>query len=67
MINLATSQNAKVVQNDGYFYGQSPLVYPSPQMSGIGGWDEALSKVQAMVSQISSEEKVSITGGYERA
>lgn len=65
LINPATSQNAKVVQSDTFFYGQSPPVYPSPQMSGTGGWDEALSKAQAMVSQMSLEEKVNITGGYE--
>ncbi|ODM23280.1 hypothetical protein SI65_00869 [Aspergillus cristatus] len=65
LVNLATSQNAKIVQNDTYFYGQSPPVYPSPQMAGNGGWGEALSKAQAMVSQMSLEEKVNITGGYE--
>ncbi|OJJ85358.1 uncharacterized protein ASPGLDRAFT_73965 [Aspergillus glaucus CBS 516.65] len=53
-----------VVKSDTSFYGQSPPVYPSPEMSGIGGWDEALSKAQAMVSQMSLEEKVNITGGY---
>lgn len=65
LVNLATSQSAKVVQSDTFFYGQSPPVYPSPQVSGRGGWDEALSNAQAMVSQMSLEEKVNITGGYE--
>lgn len=64
LVNPAILQNAKVVQSDTSSYSQSSPVYPSPEMSGIGGWDEALSKAQAMVSQMSLEEKVNITGGY---
>ena len=65
--NHATSESDKVVQSDTYFYGQSPAVYPTPEISGIGGWEEALHKAQAMVSQMSLEEKVNLTGGYENS
>lgn len=70
LVHPVVSQNAgkdRVVQNDTYFYGQSPPVYPTPEMSGVGGWDEALSKAQKMVSQMSLEEKVSLTGGYKNS
>lgn len=68
LINPVTAQNAlgsRVIQNDSYFYGQSPPFYPTPQISGIGAWDEALSKARALVSQMSLEEKVHLTGGQE--
>lgn len=68
LINPAVSRNSgndRVVQDDTYFYGQSPPFYPTPEMSGVGGWDEALSKAQNMVSQMSLEEMVSLTGGYK--
>ena len=67
LVNHAISESDKVVQSDTFFYGQSPAVYPTPEMSGIGGWDEALQKAQAMVSQMSLEEKVNLTGGYNNS
>lgn len=66
LVDSATSQNnqgGRVIQNDTYFYGHSPPVYPTPEISGSGGWDEAFSKAQMMVSQMSLEEKVHLTGG----
>lgn len=66
LVNSATSQNnhgGKVIQSDAYFYGQSPPVYPSPEMSGGEEWAEAFSKAQALVSKMSLEEKVHLTGG----
>ena len=66
LVNSAISQNnpeGRVIQNDSYFYGQSPPVYPTPEMTGSGDWHEAFSKAQAFVSQLSLEEKVHLTGG----
>ncbi len=54
-----------VVQSDTFFYGQSPAVYPTPEISGIGDWDEAFSKARAMVDMMTLAEKVNLTGGYE--
>ncbi|KAF3039252.1 hypothetical protein E8E11_004825 [Didymella keratinophila] len=44
-------------------YGTSPLVYPSPQISGAGGWDAALEKAQAFLAQLTTEEKAQIVTG----
>ena len=52
------------VLDDTYFYGQSPPVYPSPEVSGTGEWADAYSKARAFVAQMTLDEKVNITGGY---
>lgn len=44
-------------------YGTSPPVYPSPQISGAGGWDAALEKAQAFLAQLTTEEKAQIVTG----
>lgn len=62
LLNVAIARSA-LVWDDTYFYGQSPPVYPTPNMSGAGSWGHALSKAQHLVSQMSLEEKVSLTGG----
>ncbi|KAH9990071.1 glycoside hydrolase family 3 protein [Xylariaceae sp. FL0662B] len=54
-----------IINNDTTFYGQSPPVYPSPNGTGIGEWADAYSKAQALVSQMTLEEKVNLTGGIE--
>ncbi|KAI0147436.1 glycoside hydrolase superfamily [Xylariaceae sp. FL1272] len=56
-------QVAAQVADDTYFYGQSPPVYPTPNATVTGDWAIAYSKAQALVSQLSLEEKVSLTGG----
>lgn len=55
--------HATILQDDSYFYGQSPPVYPTPNMTGAGGWGHALSKAQDLVARMSLEEKISITAG----
>ncbi|KAI1503492.1 glycoside hydrolase superfamily [Biscogniauxia marginata] len=64
---LATLHNGgmaqSVVTDDTFFYGQSPPVYPSPQGAGLGDWAESYSKAQALVSEMTLEEKVGLTGG----
>lgn len=44
-------------------YGTSPPVYPSPQISGAGGWDAALEKARAFLAQLTTEEKAQIVTG----
>lgn len=45
-------------------YGRSPPVYPTPQMSGSGGWEEAYLFARKLVSQMTNDEKNNITYGY---
>jgi hypothetical protein len=45
-------------------YGRSPAVYPTPQMSGSGGWAEAYEFARNLVSQMTNDEKNNITYGY---
>ncbi|KAM0285672.1 hypothetical protein ACHAQH_001378 [Verticillium albo-atrum] len=51
------------IKDDTYFYGQSPAVYPSPELKGLGTWNNAFEKAQKMVKRMTLEEKVSLTGG----
>ncbi|KAK8137166.1 glycoside hydrolase family 3 protein [Apiospora sp. TS-2023a] len=51
------------ITSDTEFYGQSPPVYPSPEGKGLGDWHDAYAKAQALVGQMTLEEKVSLTGG----
>lgn len=44
-------------------YGSSPPVYPSPNITGTGGWSEALVKAQAFVAQLTLEEKSDMVTG----
>ncbi|KAF3009784.1 hypothetical protein E8E13_009939 [Curvularia kusanoi] len=44
-------------------YGTSPPVYPSPQISGTGGWGAALEKAQAFLAELTTEEKAQIVTG----
>lgn len=55
------------ITNDTAFYGQSPPVYPSPQMQGLGAWASAFSQAQAFVAQLTIDEKTNLTGGYAEA
>ncbi|KAJ6086190.1 glycoside hydrolase family 3 protein [Penicillium sp. IBT 16267x] len=41
----------------------SPYSYPSPNATGIGGWDIAIAKAKAFVCQLTTEEKVSLSTG----
>ena len=52
-----------VIQNASYFYGQSPPVYPTPQISGAGDWSASYAKASAFVAQLSLEEKSNLTFG----
>ncbi|KAK5080092.1 hypothetical protein LTS08_008746 [Lithohypha guttulata] len=52
-----------IVQEDVYFYGQSPPVFPSPETNATGLWADAISRARDMVARMTLDEKVSITGG----
>ncbi|KAI6784988.1 uncharacterized protein J7T54_008082 [Emericellopsis cladophorae] len=44
-------------------YGHSPAVYPSPNATGTGGWEEAVAKARDFVSQLTLEEKADMVTG----
>lgn len=44
-------------------YGTSPAVYPSPQISGLGGWNAALEKAQAFLAELTLPEKAQMVTG----
>ncbi|KAH7382479.1 glycoside hydrolase superfamily [Phaeosphaeria sp. MPI-PUGE-AT-0046c] len=44
-------------------YGHSPAVYPSPNITGIGGWEAAFEKAKAFVAQLTTEEKADMVTG----
>ncbi|KAH7070922.1 glycoside hydrolase superfamily [Paraphoma chrysanthemicola] len=44
-------------------YGSSPPVYPSPNITGVGGWEAALEKARAWVAQLTTEEKADMVTG----
>ncbi|KAI0812884.1 glycoside hydrolase superfamily [Xylaria sp. FL0064] len=60
---VALGLGQDVITDDAFFYGQSPPVYPTPQGTGTGDWADAYSQAKAIVSQLSREEKVNLTGG----
>lgn len=41
----------------------SPYSYPSPNATGMGGWDVAIAKARRFIAQLTVEEKVSICTG----
>ncbi|ORX38353.1 beta-glucosidase [Kockovaella imperatae] len=60
----STGHSTELITEDAYFYGQSPPVYPSPKMDGRGYWSDAHRQAVKFVSQLTLEEKVSLTAGY---
>ncbi|KAG4427453.1 hypothetical protein IFR05_017064 [Cadophora sp. M221] len=44
-------------------YGNSPAVYPSPNATGIGGWEEALAKAKEFTAQLTPAEKADMVTG----
>lgn len=60
---LATVQAQDVITEDSYFFGESPPVFPSPEMSGAGPWATAYARARALVAQMTLEEKVNMTAG----
>ncbi|KAL2152564.1 hypothetical protein VTH82DRAFT_5748 [Thermothelomyces myriococcoides] len=53
-----------VIRDDSWFYGLSPPVYPSPNITGSEGrWVEATRKARELVRRMALEEKISLTAG----
>ncbi|KAF4637549.1 hypothetical protein G7Y89_g529 [Cudoniella acicularis] len=44
-------------------YGSVPPVYPSPNATGAGGWEDALAKAKAFVTELTLEEKSGMVTG----
>nr|RBQ92251.1 hypothetical protein FVER53263_11749 [Fusarium verticillioides] len=44
-------------------YGRSPPFYPTPPGTGLGNWSHAYDQASALVSQMTMDEKVSVTSG----
>ncbi|KEY70196.1 hypothetical protein S7711_03416 [Stachybotrys chartarum IBT 7711] len=71
--SLAGTAVAQNNTSDAYFeelerfwsYGRSPPVYPSPETRGRGDWAEAHAYARNLVSQMTMEEKVNLTYGYD--
>ncbi|KAK0652300.1 glycosyl hydrolase family 3 N terminal domain-containing protein [Cercophora newfieldiana] len=51
------------ITSDSHFYGQSPPVYPAPEMPGTGPWADSLAKARSFVANMTLAEKVNITAG----
>ncbi|KAI0018481.1 glycosyl hydrolase family 3 N terminal domain-containing protein [Xylariomycetidae sp. FL0641] len=52
-----------IIQDDTFFYGQSPPVYPTPETPAQGAWADSVTKARNFVGQLTLEEKVNLTGG----
>ena len=60
----ASNQTALAANLEHFWsYGRSPPVYPSPQMSGSGGWEESYAYARQLVSQMTNDEKNNLTYG----
>ncbi|RDA87144.1 hypothetical protein CP532_4271 [Ophiocordyceps camponoti-leonardi (nom. inval.)] len=52
-------------KDDGFFFGQSPPVYPSPPMTGGQEWRDAYLRARSLLEQMTLEEKIGLTGGVK--
>lgn len=60
----AQNESAVVGNLEHYWsYGRSPAVYPTPQINGNSGWEDAYQYAQDLVSQMTNDEKNNITYG----
>jgi beta-glucosidase len=55
--------NPDAIQDDSHFFGQSPPVYPSPNITGRGSWATAFGKARRLVGNMTLEDKVTLTSG----
>ncbi|KAJ6441434.1 putative beta-glucosidase precursor [Purpureocillium lavendulum] len=62
---LSLQASATITNNDAQLYATSPVVSP-PLASGSDEWADAFHKAEALVKQMTLEEKVSLTGGMDR-
>lgn len=52
-----------IITSDTDFYGQSPPVYPSPNMTGAGAWTDSYNKAVTLVASMTLAEKINLTAG----
>jgi beta-glucosidase len=52
------AQDDTPIDSDTYFYGQSPPVYPVPEMDEEGAWGDAIALAREFVKSLSLKEKV---------
>ncbi|KAM0520153.1 hypothetical protein ACHAPE_003433 [Trichoderma viride] len=64
LIGIGAAQDA--ITDDSHFYGQSPPVYPSPEMVGGNEWEAAFQKAKLLVGKMTLEEKVNLTAGVTK-
>lgn len=64
LMGISAAQDA--ITDDSHFYGQSPPVYPSPEMVGGNEWEAAFQKAKLLVGQMTLEEKVNLTAGVTK-
>ncbi|TFK45798.1 beta-glucosidase [Heliocybe sulcata] len=62
-VSLALLACGTAAQLEQSSYAYSPPVYPSPNTTGLGGWESALAKADAFVSQLTLDEKTQIVTG----
>ncbi|EUC27282.1 glycoside hydrolase family 3 protein [Bipolaris zeicola 26-R-13] len=62
-VALAGAQSKSAQYGNYSQYGGSPAVYPSPNITGIGGWEAALSKAKTFLSNLNLEEKAQMVTG----
>jgi beta-glucosidase len=66
LASIAAAQgDPKNVEPDIFYPREpdSPYSYHSPNATGIGGWDVTIEKAKRFVSQLTTEEKVSLSTG----
>ncbi|KAL4406476.1 beta-glucosidase [Colletotrichum abscissum] len=63
LLLYAITAAATVIQSDAHFYGESPPVYPAPNMTGAGDWADAYGKAKALIAEMSLDEKSNLTYG----
>ncbi|KAK0388256.1 hypothetical protein NLU13_4501 [Sarocladium strictum] len=54
-----------LISDDAYFYGDSPPVYPSPNMTGVGDWALGFNKARDAVANLTLEDKIKLTAGVD--
>ncbi|KAI1434079.1 glycoside hydrolase superfamily [Xylaria sp. CBS 124048] len=61
---VARGNAQAVIEDDSFFYGDSPPVYPSRKGTATGPWASAYERAKQLVTGVLSlEEKVNLTGG----
>ncbi|TFK46096.1 hypothetical protein OE88DRAFT_1053198 [Heliocybe sulcata] len=63
VVSLALLACGAAAQWQSGSYGYSPPVYPSPNTTGLGGWQSALAKADAFLSQLTLDEKAQMVTG----